>query len=128
MADWYTLDSIRADWREAPSNDDVLQQLIDAAQQEVLAFDNGYNWRRDPTLSVDEDGNPVDFPGDYPDGQVPSCLVMAQRMQARNLNNANRVDPASGDLGTDTFQLQPHPLDWVVKQVIRPKNAVRSFG
>lgn len=126
MPDWYTLETLRTDWREAPSSDSLLQQLIDASQQQILAFDNGYNWRL--TTHTDDDGNPIDFPGDYPAGAVPNSLVMGQRMQARNLWNANRVDPQSGADGDDTFVLRPYPLDWVIKQVIRPKRAVASFG
>ncbi|QDZ14243.1 hypothetical protein [Humibacter ginsenosidimutans] len=128
MADWYTLETIRAQWREAPSNDDVLQQVLDASKASVLVYDNGWSWRRDPSLSVDGDGNTIDFPGDYPEGKVPSSLVMGQRAQARNLWNANRVNPQNGDVGTDTFTLQPFPLDWVIKQIIRPKSPFGSFG
>jgi len=127
---WYD-QGIRSDWKDAPSNDVVLNQILDAAKQQVLAFDNGYNWRNNSSLSVDEDGNPVDFPGDYPNdfpGEVPTCLVMAQRMQARNLWNANRVDPQNAQVGDDTFVMRPFPLDWVIKQVIRPKSPLGSFA
>lgn len=121
MGSWYTVATIRTDWNGAPANDAVLQQLLDAAKQQVLAFDEGYNWRANPANS----GTP--FPGDYT--AVPTNLLMAQRMQARNLNNASKVDPSSGAMGDDTYTLRPFPLDWVIKQVIRPKRAVGvSFG
>lgn len=114
MADWYTLETIRADWRDAPSSDTVLQQLLDASKQQVLAFDNGYTWRK-------AGGAQADYTGDYRAGAVPSNLVMAQRMQVRNLWNASQVDASGNAGGEDTFVIRPFPLDWVIRQVIRPK-------
>lgn len=122
MPDWYTTDTIRADWYGAPASDDVLQQILDASKQQVLAFDHGYNWRQNPANAD------VDFTGDYTADEVPSNLLMAQRMQAKNLANASQVDPSNGQSGDDSFVLRPFPLDWVVKQVIRPKSPVAAFG
>lgn len=119
--DWYDLASIRADWRDAPSVDNTLTQVLAAAQQSVLGFDNGFNWRLDPA----NDG--TDFTA-YVAGSVPANLIMAQRMQAVNLWNASRVDPSNGQAGDDTFTLRPFPLDWVVKQIIRPAKPFGSFG
>ncbi|NNC10344.1 hypothetical protein HII28_00395 [Planctomonas sp. JC2975] len=120
--DWYTTDTIRADWKDAPSNDSVLEQLLEVAKAQVLAYDNGYNWRLNSATSA------AAFPGDYITGAVPASLVMGQRMQLRNLWNANRVDPANASAGDDTFQVRIFPMDWVVKQVIRPKKPFGSFG
>ena len=119
MSVWYELETIRTDWRDAPQSDTVLQQLLDTAKQQVLDFDNGFNYRKSDTT-----GEP--WSGDYTD--VPNNLVLAQRMQARNLWNASKVDPGNGAMGDDTFVLRPFPMDWVVKNVIRPKSPVAVFG
>ena len=57
---------------------------------------------------------------------VPSItegIRQAHLLQARNIWNAARVDPA-GQYGTETFQIAAFPLDWQVKQLIRPTRAV----
>jgi hypothetical protein len=126
VADWYTLESIRADWRDAPQSDTVLQQLIDVAKDQVLEFDLGATWRRNPANAG------TDWPGGYGSdtgqGDVPQGLLMAQRAQARNLWNASRVDPSNGSTGDDTFVIRPFPMDWTVKNMIRPKRPFGSFA
>lgn len=103
---WHTLDSARDIWPDAPGYDSWLYELLDIAKQQVLDYA--------PALAE----------GVRP----PKNYRLAQRMQARNLWNANKVDPASGGIGEDSFVVQPFPLDWMVKQVIRPKTAVPVVG
>lgn len=112
--DWHTLDSIRAQWAQAPADDTVLRGLIDQAKADILGFDLGYVWGISAALNT-ADGVPVPYPGDYPAGAVPSALVTAQRMQIQRLWNVNRVNPTSDG------SIRPYPLDWVIKQVARPK-------
>src|SRR5688572_27003634 len=38
MAEWYDIESARAAWPGAPMDDDVLQTLLDASQEAVLAY------------------------------------------------------------------------------------------
>lgn len=126
--DWYTVDTIGADWPDAPTTSaSVLQQLVDAGKQQVLAFDNGYTWANTATLNTDVNGAPVAYPGDYPAGAVPSNLVLAHRMQIRNLWNAAAVDPSNASTTDDTFIVRPFPLDWMVRQIIRPKTGGLGF-
>jgi len=99
---WYTLDQAREDWLDAPSSDGRLFQLLALAQEQVIAFA--------PAL-VDE-------------APVPPRYKAGQLDQARNLWNSGKVDPASGAMGDDSFVLRPYPLDWMVKQVLRPKHGV----
>lgn len=100
---WHTLDSARAEWQDAPADDSRLFTLLQIAAQQVAAYA--------PDL---EDGAPV--PTNYRYGQL---------MQARNLWNAGRVDPAQGnaEFGT-SFVITPHPLDWIVRQILRPQRRV----
>lgn len=128
LTTWYTLDGIRRVWRDAPSDDAVLQELLDTAQEQVLEFDNGATWRRTTALNTDPDGNPVLYPGDYPNGVITSGLALAHRTQTRNLWNANKVDPSNGAMGDDTFTVRPFPLDWTVKAMIRPKRVIGALG
>jgi hypothetical protein len=95
---WMTVDGAREVWRDAPSDDARLAQILDLAKQQVLAYA--------PTLAADA---PV--PANYREGQL---------MQSRNLWNAGRVDPSSGGIGEEDFVIRPFPLDWMVKQVLRP--------
>jgi len=104
---WHDLDSARTDWRDAPANDMQLQTLLDVAQTQVEAYG---------PLTLEE-ADPV-----------PTNYRLAQLMQTRNLWNANKVDAGSGQIGDDTFAIRPFPMDWVVKNVIRPKRGVPVVG
>lgn len=103
---WHTLDTARDDWRDAPGFDAWLYELLWTARNDVLAFA--------PALTAGQ--------------RPPLNYRRAQLMQARNLWNAGKVDPASGGMGDDTFVLRPFPLDWTIKQVLRPKRAVPTIG
>jgi len=102
---WHTVDSARETWSGAPNNEYRLYQLLELSRQQVEAYA--------PSLLI---GAPV--PASYREGQI---------MQARNLLNAGLVDP-SGGIGEDDFVLRPYPLDWMVKQVLRPKRAIPAVA
>jgi hypothetical protein len=99
---WHTLDTARDDWRDAPGFDAWLYELLWTARNDVLAYA--------PALAASQ--------------RPPLNYRRAQIMQARNLWNAGKVDPASGGMGEDTFVLRPFPLDWTIKQTLRPKRAI----
>ena len=104
MGSWHTYESIQDLWPDAPTYEDFgLNELLEVAKEQVLAF-AGIE-----TLEA-------------PD--VPASYRMAQYMQARNIWNSSKVDPASGGLGEDTFAIRVYPLDWMVRQIIRPKRAI----
>jgi len=106
---WNTLDSARGwdGWPDALHIDDhSLYRLLDVARGEVIAYA--------PAL-------PEDAP-------IPENYRMAQLMQARNRWNAARVDPSGGDADNTSFALTPFPLDWDIKQVLRPKSARPVIG
>ena len=98
---WYTVDTVRPDWGNAPDNDDVLEQLLEAARLSVIAYA--------PALA-----DPA---------EVPEHYVLAQKMQAENIYNANAVT-VQGEFGEDTYARAAHPLDWMIKQILRPRRAV----
>lgn len=100
---WHTLDSAREQWADSVHiEDDQLWELLEVAKHQCLEYA--------PALAVG--------------AAVPVSYRKAQLMQARNVWNAARVDPSSGAIGDDSFALTPFPLDWTIKQVLRPKRAV----
>lgn len=103
-SDWHTLDSARALWSDASAiTDPRLFQLLELARAQVEQYGT--------TLTG-------------------SDAIRAQREaqlgQARNLLNAGRVE--SGDDGTDSFVLRPFPLDWMIKQILRPKKPLGALA
>lgn len=107
MAAWVTIDEARDRWRDAPGDDDYLQDLLDLAQQQVLEFGPA---RIATTIADDPDA-------------VPTNYRMAQLTQARNTWNAVKSDPLSQGIGDEGFVFRPFPMDWTVKQMIRPRRA-----
>jgi hypothetical protein len=101
-SEWHTLDSIREDWPDGETIPDAtLYELLDVVRGQVLDFA--------PVLAVA--------------APVPARYRLAQRVQVRNTWNAAKVSPA-GEFGGDEFVIRPFPLDWHVKQILRPKRGV----
>ncbi len=103
---WLTISELRKNWRDAPDDDEDCFELLEVAKAGVVAFA--------PALAEG--------------AQVPATYRKGQRMQARNTWNAAKVDPTSGGMGDDTFVIRPYPLDWAIKQVLRPKPAIPPVG
>lgn len=100
---WYTVDEARDDWLQGPVSDVRLYELLQVAKQEVLDFA--------PKLADD--------------ALVPLSYRQAQLDHARNIWNASKVDPSSGDMGDDSFAVRAFPLDWTIKQRLRPQHPGR---
>lgn len=100
---WHTLASARAEWGDAEELSDArLFTLLETARLECAAYA--------PQL---------------PAGQLPPINYReAQLTHARNRNAAWRIDPAGGG-DSDTFNIGAFPLDWVVKQLLRPERAFK---
>lgn len=99
---WHNLDSARAEWDQAPLSDVTLYSLLETARIECEAFA--------PERST-----------------IPANFRAAQLLQARNSLNAGQVQP-SGDFGEGSFQMTPFPMDWKVKQLLRPKTGRPLVG
>ncbi len=56
---------------------------------------------------------------------IPDGWRLAQALQAQNAFNANNAAPGNGDFDGGGYGITAHPLDWQVKQLLRPK---RAFG
>lgn len=103
MAEWHTLESARDQWVDAPLDDDQLSDLLAVAKDAVLAY-----------APVDDDLDPED-PDTIPDG-----YRVAQLLQTKNVWNSGYATP-SGDLDGSAYGLTTFPLDWQVKQLLRPR-------
>jgi hypothetical protein len=108
---WHTLDTAREEWADAGHlGDRTLWELLEVAKNDVTAFA--------PSLAL----------ADGTSKPVPVHYRKAQIMQARNILNSLGVDPASGDDGDGSFAIRPFPLDWQVKQTLRPKRVPPVVG
>lgn len=99
---WHTIATARDGWRDAPSDDVDLYSLLVAARREVADF--------------------------APAALDPVILRAAQLEQARTHWNASRTDPGGHVGDGEGFTITPFPLDWTVKQMLRPRNPRPCFG
>lgn len=109
MAEWLTSDdrdTLAVLWSESDTimDDEALDIYLSAAKSECLAYA--------PKL---RDGEPV------PDG-----WIIAQVMHARNKYNAGATGPG-GDLDGSGYGLTAFPLDWQVKQLLRPQRGLGAI-
>ena len=99
---WQTLDSAREQWADAPADDVTLYELLEVARQQVEEFA--------PFLSRED--------------PVPVNYRRAQLMQAENIWTAGAVN-SDGDFESGDYSRSAgFPLDWHVKQMLRPRRAV----
>jgi hypothetical protein len=111
MATWFTTDEARDQWVDAPLDDDYLEELLQVAKAAVLAYAPAL-----PTeLVVDEGGYVVPS-----STSIPTSYRQAQIMQTRNVFNASKAAPG-GEFDGSSYGITTHPLDWQVKQLLRPR-------
>lgn len=112
MADWHDPETLRDEWSDAEQlSDELLVELLEIAQVQVMAYARKSDRDAYEAATAEE---PYD---------VPVSLRKAQRRHAENIWNATTANPAGGS-GDGDFIIKPHPIDWHVKQLIRPKGAV----
>jgi hypothetical protein len=101
---WLTPEDVRSLWRDAPTNDDALARLTASAIDACLAY------LPDPVTVSNE------------------SVQQAQLLQMRNTWNSSRANPSTGDFGAEDYSLKVTPLDWQVRQLLRPRRAVPVVG
>ncbi len=107
MTTWHTPETARAQrelWPDVDAlGDETLDVLLDAARDQVIAYA--------PALAPDA-------------ATIPDRYALGQLRQAQNLWRASIVD-ASGGIGDgESFVIRVMPLDWHVKQILRPRGGV----
>lgn len=100
---WLSLAAARSQWTEAPSEDEHLYRLLEVAKTQCREFA--------PTIT----------------GRPPLHYVQAQLLQARALWASGKV--SQGDQFGDAAGLSVtvFPMDWTVKNLLRPKRAVGAM-
>jgi hypothetical protein len=103
---WHSLASARAQWDGAPYEDAELFELLEVAKDQCEEFAPNAETRTWP-----------------PAGVVTANYRKAQLLQARNLWNSSLKDE-NDSIGGDGFSSRVFPMDWTVKNLLRPKRAV----
>jgi len=101
-SEWHTLATARDEWPGSKTSitDVKLHRLLEIARRDCLTWG--------PEL-VDAAGLPLPVPGPW---------LEAQLKQARNILNAAQASTQQVD--PDMSSYEPRPMDWWVKQLIRP--------
>lgn len=100
---WHTLASARAEWTNSLS-DVQLYTVLSVARAQVVTF-----------LGLTEDD------------EVLLRHRQGQLMQARNVWNAAKTDPAQSADG-ELFVIRPYPLDRFIVEVLQPRSVVPAVG
>ena len=95
---WATLDRARDLWADADQiDDDLLQFWLEAVKPSI-----------------------IDYAPKLPDDATPPAnWELAQVMQARNAFNS--IKAGQGGFDGSEYGITAHPLDWQVKQLLRPR-------
>jgi hypothetical protein len=107
MAEWLTLDEVQDWWRDAPADEELLTLYLSSTVEQILAYGP-----ESVALAIAADPT-----------AVPDSYRLAELVQVRNIWNAVKSDPASQGIGDEGFVFRPFPMDWTVKQIIRPARA-----
>lgn len=98
---WLSLEQARAQWADAPLDDNFLYQILTSAKVQCIEYA--------PALAA----NAV----------IPTNYLQAQVMQARALYQsviANQND----NVGIEGFAVRVFPLDFTIRALLRPKKAI----
>jgi hypothetical protein len=109
---WVDPDADLDEWRDAPSDENTLKRYLGAAHEQCVAF---LPHRR----GADDVLRPV-----IPD-PVPERFKLAQIMQARALYNGVITGPGDHQGGDGPYGVTVFPMDWSVKNLLRPKRIGR---
>lgn len=129
MATWATLSEARQLWRDAPADDATLTLYLSAAQGAVIAYAPVLDAPLIVALYPSEGLTPSSalFPIYSPTATIPAAWQLAQIMQARNIFNSGKASPSDSFDGS-SFGLTTMPLDWQIKQLIRPQRALGAIA
>lgn len=99
---WMDLDTARAWWSDAPADDAMLYMILRNARTAIEA------WA--PKL-------PADSPA------PPAHYTQGQLLQAQAIATLGQTNPQE-EVGFEQMSTRVYPLDWNIKQLVRPRSAV----
>lgn len=131
---WHTVDSLRNELgRDFSVDDAVTWTLLQCAQLSIGVYGPTIGFQADgatPVVALDNFYAGLPILGFKSDGTTPvrppTNFRQGQLMQARNILNIAKTDPATADDGT-MFVIRPYPLDNFIKQILRPKLGPLGF-
>jgi len=103
---WVDTETDIEGWADAPADDAELARLLRASYEQCVQF-------------LPHVGGVPQVPED-----VPARLVQAQIMQARALYRSTLAG-AGDQIGADGMAVTVFPMDWTVKNLLRPKRVGR---
>lgn len=109
MATWYTPATITNVWREAQAmHDSELLELLAVAREECEAFA---------------------YPEDVEDpDNIPSRVALAHRLHTQAIWNSQKTSGRDDDATLSGQSVTVYPMDWQVKNHLRPKRGVPAVG
>lgn len=105
LVGWLDTEDVRSQWLDAPVNDDELADLLKAAWEQCAAY-------APEAVGITT--------GAVVLASVPASYKRAQLMQARALYRA-LIAGSNDQLGSGEFGVTVFPMDWTVKNLLRPK-------
>lgn len=108
-----TPEAARPYWRDMPGNEAEASLYLDVAKLSCLAY------------------APLTLDPETPEGTdpaIPANYFLAIITQARNMANAGIAPVASGgDFDGSSYGVTTYPLDWAVKQMLRPEQGIGAL-
>jgi hypothetical protein len=109
MAAFHDSDSIVAEWPEAASIVSAqLQDLLDVAAEQCITY-----------APLAEGENVADVPDRY---------RLAQKLQAQALFRASQVQGDQDTEGMQGYTVTVRPMDWTVRNLLRPARGIPVLG
>ena len=116
---WIDLDDeddkalIDVDFRDAPADDSVLATYLASAYTQCVEY-----------LPHTRDPQTCELVLEEPD-TIPRTWVQAQVLQAAGLYRATIASGSSGQAGIDGQAITLYPMDWQVRNLLRPRRIGR---
>lgn len=106
------LEQLEVDFPDAPIDPGVLATYLQAAYEQCLAY-----------IPQKRDAETCELVPDVPD-PVPTSWVKAQIWQARALYQSVVTGPGD-QVGADGMRVTVYPMDWSVRNLLRPRRIGR---
>lgn len=109
MAEWHNVSSVRTVWSSAPSVDEDLQDLLDAAQRQILEY-----------VDLDVDDPPDDIPATY---RVAHGLQTRAVWESQNAAVGVDIDQIGGE-----YPVRVYSMAKPVRDLLTPQHSIPGIG